>query len=123
MRRHILLALLLTACGSQNNSRIQANELAAFVAIRAINAEQTHFFTTNSRYASQLSELGNIIPASGISRNYEFQLTGDGKTYQIAAVPQTYGATGRQSFYTDQTLIIRATDGPQPASAASPEIR
>lgn len=77
----------------------------------------------NSRYATEISELGEIIPPNGVSRGFSFQLTGDGKTYQIAAVPQTYGVTGRQSVYSGQTLMIRAADGPQGASASSPEIR
>lgn len=77
----------------------------------------------NSRCATQISELGEIIPPNGVSRGFIFQLTRDGKTYQIAAVPQTYGVTGRQSVYSGQTLMIRAADGPQRASASSPEIR
>ena len=86
-------------------------------------AYSTHSHSANSRYATQISELGEIIPPNGVSRGSSFQLTGDGKTYQIAAVPQTYGTTGRQFFYSGQTLVIRAADRPKPDSAASPEIR
>jgi hypothetical protein len=41
----------------------------------------------------------------------------------VTAVPKTFGTTGRRTFYTDQTAIIRENWGQDPATANSPEIK
>jgi hypothetical protein len=38
-------------------------------------------------------------------------------------VPKVYNSTGRRTFYSDQTLVIRENWGPEPATAQSPEIK
>ncbi|MCC6393158.1 MAG: pilin, type IV, partial [Bryobacterales bacterium] len=43
--------------------------------------------------------------------------------YTISAVPVAFGNTGRRTFFSDQTLVIRENWGQEPANAQSKEIK
>ena len=134
-RTVLLFSLLLSVAGCSslpglNTKQVQANEMATIRNLSAIANAQVYFYSTKNRYASQLSELGasgaDLIPAdlaAGNKSGYRFQLTGDAKAYKVTAVPVTPGATGRRTFYSDQTLAIRASEGPDPAGPSSPEVK
>ncbi len=49
-------------------------------------------------------------------------MTAVGTGYQIVAVPVTFGETGSRTFFSDQTMVIHQNKGPDPATAASPEL-
>lgn len=51
---------------------------------------------------------------------FELGPTEDG--YQVNAVPQKFGSSGRRSFYSDQTLVIRHSWTKEAATANSPPI-
>jgi hypothetical protein len=40
----------------------------------------------------------------------------------VIAVPDSFGNSGRRTFYSDQTLVIRNNWGQEPATPTSPEI-
>ena len=40
--------------------------------------------------------------------------------YEVLATPE--GKSGRRSFFSDETLVIRQSLGPEPANAVSPEL-
>ncbi len=44
------------------------------------------------------------------SQGYKVSLELIGNTFRVYAVPVKYSKTGRLSFYTDQTLTVRASD-------------
>ena len=54
---------------------------------------------------------------------YTFQMQGTPGGYTINVNPDAFGGTGRRSFYSDQSLVIRNNWGPEPATASSPEIK
>jgi hypothetical protein len=50
-------------------------------------------------------------------------LTGGPAGYTIVAVPTVFNSTGRRTFFSDQTLVIRQNWGAEPATAQSGEIK
>ena len=113
-------------------------EMAAQAAIKAIHSAQVQYYSQYGRYATSLTELGP--PASGAAsisaadligndlaggekQNYKFSVTGNGGGYVINATPLTYNSSGRRSFYSDQSMVVHANDGPEPATLQSKEIR
>ena len=68
----------------------------------------------------------NLIPgdlAQGKKTGYNFTVNGGPNGYQITAVPEVFGNTGRRTFFQDQTLVIRENWGAEPATATSKEIK
>ena len=113
-------------------------ETAAIQAIKTIHAVETQYYSQFGRYAVSLTELGppqggtpgpqaaDMISgdfATGTKAGYKFSLTGTATGYTITAAPVAYNNTGRRSFFSDQTMIIRNNWGAEPATAVSPEIR
>jgi hypothetical protein len=41
----------------------------------------------------------------------------------VNALPASYGISGSRSFFSDQTMVIRENDGPEPATMQSKELR
>jgi hypothetical protein len=105
-------------------------EIQVISAIRTIYTAQTEYYSQFQRYARSSRELGP--PAAGLASaaaagligatlacgsvgSYKFSLTGAVEKFAITA------SAGVKSFYLDQTDILRASEGPQPATSASPE--
>jgi hypothetical protein len=61
--------------------------------------------------------------AAGVKSGYKFTVTGNQNGYTINADPETYGTTGNRTFFSDQTMVVRANDGAEPATASSKELR
>jgi hypothetical protein len=89
------------------------------------------------RFATTLAELGppnsgGPSPASadliggdlsqGTKNGYKFTLAGNAGGYVINANPESYNNTGSRSFYSDQTMVVRENNGPEPATAQSKEV-
>jgi hypothetical protein len=71
-------------------------------------------------------QAADLIPsdlASGIKGGYKITITGTPVGYTVLAIPVAYNNTGRRSFFSDQTLVIREHYGPEPATAESTEIK
>ena len=105
--------------------------------IRTIHTAQAQYNSQYGRFATSLAELGppasgapsaaaaDLIPADlagGERHGYRFTMTGNGVEYQILAVPISFGVTGSRTFYSDQTMVIRENDGPEPATVNSKEV-
>jgi type IV pilus assembly protein PilA len=116
----------------------RAQEMGAIVNIRLINATQVQYYSEFGRYAKSLSELGppsngkegpsgaGLIPAdlaSGTKGGYTFKLSGSSTGYTVNANPVKYGSTGSRTFFSDESFVIRANSGPEPATAASDEVK
>jgi type IV pilus assembly protein PilA len=119
-------------------SRMIAQETAGILSIRTIHTAQVQYFTQFDRYAGSLSELGppskgpvgpssaDLIPAdlaAGTKGGYTFTLHSGPKGYTVNAIPVKYGSTGRRTFFSDDSMVIRAHWGPEPATAASDEVK
>jgi hypothetical protein len=105
-------------------------EAQAIAAMRTIYTAQTQYYSQYGRYATSLRELGppdaglasaaaagliGAALASGSVGGCKFSLTGAAGTFAITA------SSGVKSFYLDQTGILRACEGQEPATSTSPE--
>lgn len=109
------------------------NETAAMQSLRTIHgAEATYQAVSENGNFGSLSDLQSKdlidLPMSQGNRcGYRFVLTiserDNSTNFNIIAVPQKYGETGRRSFYMDESGVIRGADrNGQPANADDPPI-
>jgi hypothetical protein len=105
-------------------------ETAAIGAIRTIHTVQVQYYSQYGRYAASLRELGPAAAglidgelASGTMGGYNFTLAGNASAYAIHADPVEVGKSGMQSFYSDETLVIRQNYGRGSADVTSPELK
>jgi len=103
-----------------------ANETAVMARLRAIaNGEAMYMADTGGDYGT----LDQLIqkryandPSSGKLTGYKFDVQVKRGGFQVTAVPEKYGITGKRSFFVDETNIVRAADKRgAPATAADPE--
>jgi prepilin-type N-terminal cleavage/methylation domain-containing protein len=134
----IILILAAIAAPKLNQNRMQAQETATIREIQTIHTAQTQYYSQFGRYAANLTELGppaggqagpsgaDLIPgelAKGQHSGYKFTLTGNPQGYSIVAVPEAFGNTGRRTFFSDQSLVIRQNWSAEPAGPTSPEFK
>jgi hypothetical protein len=121
-----------------NQAKRFANETGAISAIRNIHAVQVQYQSQYGRFATSLAELGppqsgaaspaaaDLIDntfAAGVKSGYKLAVTGNQSGYAVNANPEIFGTTGTRTFFSDQTMVIRANDGAEPATAASKELK
>ena len=126
----IILVIATIAIPRLDSSRQLANELAAVRMIHTLHTAQAQHYAQFGRYAPELSKLGplgaHLIPeslASGEHSGYRFVLSGSGNAYAVSVTPEQYGKSGRRTFYSDETGILREHWGPEPADVHSEEVK
>jgi len=134
----IILIIAAIAVPKLDKARMHTQEMAAIRQIGTIHTAQTQYFSQYGRHAQSLQELGppasgqpgpsaaDLIPgdlAKGSKSGYTFTLQGTQTGYVINANPSVYNSTGRRTFFSDQTLVIRENWGQEPATANDPEIK
>ena len=134
----IILILAAIAAPKLNQNRMYTQETAAISQIKTIHTAQVQYYSQFGRYATALSELGppasgqagpaaaDLIPddlSKGKKTGYNFTVTGDQNGYQIIAVPEAFGNTGRRTFYSDQSGVTKENWGAEPATITSKEIK
>ena len=134
----IILIILAVALPKVNQTRMNANEMAVIRQIGTIHTAQTQYYSQFGKYAVTLQELGppasgnqspaaaDLIPnslAQGTKDGFGFTLQGTASGYTINANPASFGGTGRRSFFSDQTLVIKQNWGPEPATNQSKELQ
>jgi prepilin-type N-terminal cleavage/methylation domain-containing protein len=134
----IILILAAIAAPKLNQNRMHTQETAAIRQIGTIHTTQTQYYSQFARYATTLAELGppasgqpgpsaaDLIPedlSKGKKTGYIFNVQGSPTGYIVTAVPEVYNSSGRRSFYSDQTLVIKENWGPEPATLQSKEIK
>jgi len=134
----IILIIAAIALPKLDKARMHTQEMAAIREIATIHTAQTQYYSQFGRYAKSLQELGppasgeagpaaaDLIPgdlAKGEKSGYRFILQPTPTGYSINANPVVYNSTGRRTFYSDQTLVIRQNWGQEPADANSEEIK
>ncbi|MFN3322379.1 MAG: prepilin-type N-terminal cleavage/methylation domain-containing protein [Bryobacteraceae bacterium] len=134
----IILIIAAIAVPKLDKARMHSQEMATIRQIGTIHTAQTQYFSQFGRYATSLAELGpptsgqpgpaaaDLVPgdlAAGNKSGYIFTLEGTPTGYVVNANPVTYNTTGRRTFFSDQTLVIRENWGQEPATIASPEIK
>ena len=134
----IILTILAVALPKVNQAKMSANELTVIKQIGTIHTAQAQYNSQFGKFAIAMTELGpppsgapsasasDLLPselATGKKNGYSFQLQGTPGGYTVTCNPDSYNGTGRRSFYSDQTLVIRNNWGPEPATGSSAEIR
>ena len=134
----IILVIVTIAVPQYNKQMMSAHETAAIQAIQTIHAVETQYYSQFGRYATSLAELGP--PASGaagpaaadlISKDltegkksgYIFTVAATPTGYAISAVPESFNSSGRRTFYSDQTLVVRNNWSQEPANVSSAELK
>lgn len=134
----IIVILISTAAPKFSQILMNARETAAVRHIVTIHTAQAQYNSQFGKYATALSEIGppaggnsgpngaDLIPqelALGAKGGYKFTLEGTPTGYKLTATPLAYNNTGRRSFFSDQTMVIRENWGQEPATANSPEMK
>ena len=134
----IILVIVTIAVPQYNKQMMSAHETAAIQAIQTIHAVETQYYSQFGRYAVSLAELGP--PASGaagpaaadlISKDltegkksgYVFTVSATPTGYGVSAVPESFNSSGRRTFYSDQTLVVRNNWSQEPATVSSAELK
>jgi type IV pilus assembly protein PilA len=133
----VVLIMVSVAVSSGHKMMMAARETSVISEIQTIHEAQTQYYAQFNNYAANLAELGppatgpesaeaaGLIPrhlAEGRRRGYTFTMAGNQIGYAIAAMPDVYGSSGRRTFYSDHSQVIRHNWSAEPATIASPEI-
>ncbi|MBM3740750.1 MAG: pilin, type IV [Acidobacteria bacterium] len=133
----ILMILGAVAIPRINDALRNAKEMAAVREIHNLNQAQVQYMSQYGRFATSLTELGpptggqagpagaDFITgemAKGLKNGYLFTVQGSQTGYTINANPQSFPTTGRRTFYSDQTGVLRQNFGAEPANATSAEL-
>jgi type IV pilus assembly protein PilA len=134
----IILVIAAIAVPQMNKQLMSAHEMAAIRQVTTIHQAETQYYSQFGRYAVSLAEMGppasgapgpsaaELIPkvlADGKNSGYIFTVTGTPTGYAVTAVPEAFNSSGRRTFYSDATLVIRNNWGQEVATATSPEIK
>lgn len=134
----IILVIAAIAAPKLNNARMHSQEMAAIRQINTVHTAQTQYFSQFGKFAENLAQLGppasgnagpaaaDLIPgdlALGQKTGYVFTVAATKEGYTVTAVPKTFNNTGRRTFFSDQSLVIRENWGAEPATVASGEIK
>jgi len=134
----IILIIAAIAVPKMNNQMMAAHEMAAIRQVTTIHQAETQYYSQFGKYAESLAALGppasgaatpaaaDLIPkvlADGKNSGYMFAVQPSPTGYSITAVPEAFGSSGRRTFFSDQTLVIRNNWTQEPANANSPEIK
>lgn len=134
----IILIIAAIALPKLDKARMHTLEMSAIRMMGTVHTAETQYYSQFGRFAVNMAELGppasgqagptaaDLIPgdlASGIKSGYNFVLQGGPNGYTLTVTPQVYNSTGRRSFFSDQTMVIRESWGTEPATAASKEIK
>jgi type IV pilus assembly protein PilA len=132
----IILIIITVAVPQYQKAQIFAREMAASKAVQTVQSGEIMYQSQYGHCACSMRELGppeagtssaaaaGLISgtlAGGAVGGYKFTLTCTADTWAISALPVAYGSSGIKSFYMDQTGILRATDGAEPATVSSSE--
>src|ERR1700692_4536208 len=117
----IILIIAAIAVPKMNQQMMAAHEMAAIRQINTIHQMQVQYLSQYGRFATTLTELGppasgaaspasaDLIPkdlAEGKKTGYTFTLAATPTGYAITAVPDTFGSTGRRTFFSDQSMVV-----------------
>jgi len=138
----IVVAIILVLVGAGlpklNQYLMNTREVAAIQQIRNLQTAQQQYMSQFGRFAASLEELGpnssgrtgpegaDLIAedmVEGEKGGYRFTMQEAEGGYAITAQPVSFGSTGRRTFYSDHTLVIRENWDEELATAASPQIQ
>ncbi|HEV2202650.1 MAG TPA: prepilin-type N-terminal cleavage/methylation domain-containing protein [Bryobacteraceae bacterium] len=134
----IILIIAAIAVPKMNNQLMASHEMAAIRQITTIHQAETQYYSQFGKYAESLVELGppasgaagpasaDLIPkvlADGKNSGYVFAVQASPTGYSVTAVPEAFNSSGRRTFFSNETLVIRNNWTQEPATVASAEIK
>lgn len=134
----IILIIAAIAVPKMNNQLMASHEMAAIRQITTIHQAETQYYSQFGKYAESLVELGppasgaagpaaaDLIPkvlADGKNSGYVFAVQASPTGYSVTAVPEAFNSSGRRTFFSNETLVIRNNWTQDPATVASAEIK
>jgi len=134
----IILIIAAIAVPKMNNQLMASHEMAAIRQITTIHQAETQYYSQFGKYADSLVELGppasgaagpaaaDLIPkvlADGKNSGYIFAVQASPTGYSVTAVPEAFNSSGRRTFFSNETLVIRNNWTQEPATVASTEIK
>lgn len=117
--KKLLMQTFATMTAGEKMSRLPRNEMSAQSYLHVINQELKSYKIEHDRFPTA-EEFKHIMSFEAIFETigYKFEIEFSGDSYTATATPIEYGKTGKLSFYTDQSGVIRQGDhGGMPASA------
>src|SRR5262249_47498838 len=134
----IILIIAAIAVPKMNNQLMASHEMAAIRQITTIHQAETQYYSQFGKYAESLIALGppargaagpaaaDLIPkvlAEGKNSGYVFVVAPSTTGYSVTAVPEAFNSSGRRTFFSDQSLVIRNNWTQEPATVESAEIK
>lgn len=134
----IILVIAAIAVPQMNKQLMSAHEMAAIRQIQTLHQAELQYNSQFGKYAATLAELGpptsgaagpaaaDLIPkvlAEGKNSGYIFSVQASPTGYGITAVPENFGSSGRRTFFSDQTLVVRNNWTQEPANVNSETIK
>ena len=134
----IILVIAAIAVPQMNKQLMSAHEMAAIRQIQTLHQAEFQYNSQFGKYAATLAELGppasgaagpaaaDLIPkvlAEGKNSGYIFSVQASPTGYGITAVPENFGSSGRRTFFSDQTLVVRNNWTQEPANVNSETIK
>ena len=100
----------------------QANETAALGAIKTLHAAQAQHFSQQGQFGSSVRELAGGLQtdlAQGKKSGYLFAIDRTDTGYVITAKPERPKQSGRYTYFSDQTMLVRRSVVPEQAGPES----
>ena len=134
----IILVIAAIAVPQMNKQLMSAHEMAAIRQIQTLHQAELQYNSQFGKFAGTLAELGppasgapgpaaaDLIPkvlAEGKNSGYIFTVEAAPTGYSITAVPEAFGSSGRRTFFSDQTLVVRNNWTQEPANVNSETIK
>jgi len=134
----VIMIIATAATFSLPKFLMKSRETAAVTQVKHLHEAQAMYRSDFGKFATSLTQLGpspdgRSTPSSaglitsdlaqGSKSGYRFEMNGRPDGYTVTAVPNVYNTDGRRSFFSDESMVIRENWGPEPATAASPEVK
>jgi hypothetical protein len=122
--RRLLMRFFSVIAATEIATRIPRNEMMARSFLSSLKEHEKAHKAQHGRFGSldelaELSSMKDLLKQMG----YKLEVTASGGGYEATATPLEYNNTGRLSFYTDQSGVVRAGDHQGgPASSADKPI-
>ena len=120
--KNLVIMALAGISSEANPPPIIANERSAISALYMIAGAEQQF--RSEKGAGSYGTLDQLVAEGLISKEsleqhgYKLELTAGGAKFEVSAVPIEYGRTGRLSYFTDESNVVRAGDhGGGPATS------
>ena len=122
--KNLLMRVFAEIAVDELRDRVPRNEMVVRSMLNSLGEMEKLYKAEHARYGT-LEELEEFLFAKDYMEKsgYKFDLVVSGNRYEATATPVEYGKSGRLSFFTDQSGVVREGDhGGKPATAADKQV-